>query len=316
VQYTTTASRIGAYLGPIPHWLYFTPLRSHQLAWTRVVIWVSGISTVAAGLGIVIGLWMYSPAKRHRYGGVPSSIPYRGQKRWHMVLGLIFGLGAATWAFSGMLSMDPFPALRESQVQGDRMAQAIRGAVSADALATNPRELLTRVNRGDVKELELISLRGESVYVARSGREGARIVTLDGRVRAELDRPRLAAAIAAAAAPAGLAELREVTGYDWYYLDRRRNLPLPAILARINDADHTRYYFDPRTARIVGSYSSRNWTSRWLYRGLHSLNVPWLYSHRPAWDIVVIVFMLGGAGLSVTAVVLAWRVVGAALTRI
>ncbi|HWF84546.1 MAG TPA: hypothetical protein VG222_06865, partial [Vicinamibacterales bacterium] len=26
VQYTTTASRIGAYLGPIPHWLYFTPL--------------------------------------------------------------------------------------------------------------------------------------------------------------------------------------------------------------------------------------------------------------------------------------------------
>src|SRR4029077_7724702 len=33
VQYTTTASRIGAYLGPIPHWLYFTPLRKHQVAW-------------------------------------------------------------------------------------------------------------------------------------------------------------------------------------------------------------------------------------------------------------------------------------------
>ena len=29
VQYTTRASRLGAYLGPIPHWLYFTPLRKN-----------------------------------------------------------------------------------------------------------------------------------------------------------------------------------------------------------------------------------------------------------------------------------------------
>ncbi len=32
VQYTTSASRVGAYLGPIPHWIYFTPLRRNQLA--------------------------------------------------------------------------------------------------------------------------------------------------------------------------------------------------------------------------------------------------------------------------------------------
>ena len=314
VQYTTRASRIGAYLGPIPHWLYFTPLRSRQLAWNRVVIWTSGISTLAAGLGILIGIWMYSPTKRHRYRGAPSSIPYRGQKRWHMMLGLIFGLGAATWAFSGMLSMDPFPSLQGSRVQDGRMAQAIRGAASADALAANPREFLARVNRDDVKELELVSLRGESAYISRSGREKTRIVTLDGRVRTEFDREKLAAAIAAAAAPSALAELRDVTDYDWYYLDRRQRLPLPVILARINDAEQTRYYVDPRTAHVVGSYSSRNWTSRWLYHGLHSMNVPWLYAHRPAWDIVVIAFMLGGTGLTATAVVLAWRVVGKALS--
>ena len=38
-QYTTRASRIGAYLGPIPHWLYFTPLRSRPSRWTAVVVW-------------------------------------------------------------------------------------------------------------------------------------------------------------------------------------------------------------------------------------------------------------------------------------
>jgi prolipoprotein diacylglyceryltransferase len=66
VQYTTTPSRVGAYLGPIPHWLYFTPLRSHQPQWSVVVIWSSGIATHTAILGLVVGLWMYSPSKPYR----------------------------------------------------------------------------------------------------------------------------------------------------------------------------------------------------------------------------------------------------------
>jgi hypothetical protein len=109
VQYTTRSSRFWAYLGAIPHWLYFTPLRKHGPQWSQTVIWVSAVGTVSALLGIVIGVWMYSPAKRYRHAGAPTSIPYRGQKRWHMILGLIFGLSAATWAFSGYLSMVPFP---------------------------------------------------------------------------------------------------------------------------------------------------------------------------------------------------------------
>ena len=51
VQYTTTGSRLGAYVGAIPHWFYFTPLRKHGPQWSRVVIWSSGIGTFAALLG-------------------------------------------------------------------------------------------------------------------------------------------------------------------------------------------------------------------------------------------------------------------------
>src|SRR4249920_577612 len=80
-QYTTTGSRLGAYVGAIPHWLYFTPLRKHGPEWSRLVIWSSGIGTVSAILGIVIGIWMYSPSKRYRFAGAPTGIPYRGQKR-------------------------------------------------------------------------------------------------------------------------------------------------------------------------------------------------------------------------------------------
>jgi hypothetical protein len=109
VQYTTTASRIWAYLGAIPHWLYFTPLRRHQAEWFSFVVWSSLIGTVAALIGVVIAIWMYSPRRRYRYAGAPTSIPYTGWKRWHTVIGLLFGVITVTWTFSGLLSMGPFP---------------------------------------------------------------------------------------------------------------------------------------------------------------------------------------------------------------
>jgi hypothetical protein len=311
VQYTTTASRIGAYLGPIPHWIYFTPLRKNQLAWTRVVTWSSGIATVAALLGIIVGVWMYSPSKRYRIEGAATSIPYRGQKRWHTVFGLIFGLGAATWAFSGMLSMDPFP-LRTAAPNA--IPQALRGRLQLRAFAArDPRIVLADLANAQVRELELTMAAGEPVYMATLGGGETRIVPLAGPPRAEFDRERIVDIVSRAAQPNGLAETRVLDQYDAYYLDRHHNRPLPVILARVNDAEHTRYYIDPRTARVVGSYGSRNWTSRWLYHGLHSLDFPWLYTYRPLWGLVMITFMLGGTALCVTSLVLAWRVMGAYL---
>ena len=84
----------------------------------------------------------------------------------------------------------------------------------------------------------------------------------------------------------------------------------------MHDADRTRYYIDPKTATVVGSYRQRNWARRFFYNGLHSLSFPWLYNYRPLWDIVVIAFMIGGTSLCVTSLVLAWRVLGRKLPRI
>lgn len=314
VQYTTTASRVGAYLGPIPHWLYFTPLRKHQRQWTDLVIWTSGIGTITALLGIAIAIWTLSPSPRYRGPGNPTRIPYRGSKRQHTILGLIFGLSAATWAFSGFLSMDPFPIAGGTSAggegrEGGGVAQALRDRLSLDAFAgRHPREALAALASLDVKELELVSVSGEPVYLATLAGGGTRILGLDGQARTEFERRRLAGIVTNAAGPAGLAELRELTQYDRYYRDRRRRLPLPVLLARLNDADETRYYIDPRTARIVGRYSSSDWVGRWLYHGLHSLDFPWLYNHRPAWDIVMIAFMIGGTALCATSLILAWSV--------
>ena len=55
VQYTTRASRVLAYLGPVAHWLYFTPLRKNPVLWSRIVIWLSGVATAVAIARIVCG---------------------------------------------------------------------------------------------------------------------------------------------------------------------------------------------------------------------------------------------------------------------
>jgi hypothetical protein len=312
VQYTTSASRLGAWLGPIPHWIYFTPLRKNQLAWTRLVTWSSGMATIAALLGLIVGVWMYSPSKRYRINAAATAIPYRGQKRWHVILGLLFGVGAATWAFSGMLSMDPFPAFEGRTPP--TVARALRGTPELSAFAgKDPRAALAQLAGLEVKELELTVVAGEPVYLATLAGGDTKIVPVAGAARNGFDLDRLIAVVTAAAHPHGLAETRVLDRYDRYYLDRRKLKPLPVLLARVDDAEETRYYIDPRTARVAGSYSSRGRMNRWLYHGLHSLDFPWLYAYRPLWDIVVITFMLGGTALCVTSLILAWRVVGSYL---
>jgi hypothetical protein len=316
VQYTTTGSRLGAYVGAIPHWLYFTPLRKHGPEWSRLVIWSSGIGTFSALLGVVIGIWMYSPSKRYRNAGVATSIPYRGQKRWHTVFGLVFGLGAATWAFSGMLSMDPFPQPSGGPNGGRRppgggIPQALRGHVEMAAYAAKPpRAALAEMSQFQVKELEFTSFGGDPIYLATLAGGDTYIVPIDGAPQPSFDPEQVINLVTKAAGRGALAEIRVLEQYDAYYLDRRRERPLPVILARLNDATSTRYYINPKTGRAVSTYSSRNWMNRWLYHGLHSLDFPWLYNYRPLWDIVVITFMLGGTALCVTSLILAWRVLG------
>ena len=323
-QYTTRASRMGAYFGAIPHWLYFTPLRRHAQQWTQLVIWTSGLGTVAALLGIVIGVWVYSPSKQYSRAGVPSSIPYSGQKWWHAVLGLIFGLCACTWAFSGMLSMDPFPQLQEGSSESadatvdapldTRLAAALRGSPQLDAFAAkSPQEALVQAGADfQTRQLDLISFAGEPYYLATAAMHRTRIIPILGKSAgesvAEFSQDQIVEALRSGATPAALTKVKRVTEYEAYYLDRKNQLPLPVIFVQFNDQDRSTYYIDPHTAQIVQTYNSHSRRNRWLYHGLHSLNFPWLYKHRPAWDIVMLSLMLGGASLSVTAIILAWRV--------
>ncbi len=311
VQYTTRWSRLKAYIGPIPHWLYFTALRKHGRQWSAVVIWASGLATFAAMLGIVIAASVVSPEKRFRHAGAPSSLPYSGWKRWHSILGLIFGILACTWAFSGMLSMDPFPALSEEgpDETAARFANALREkpVPLSEFNAKLPREALAEIGSDfHAKELELISFGGEPTYLAYSAASRTRALLVYGKSSPTLDLEKIVGILHRAAAPTAIAQAKILTEYDRYYLDRHNSLPLPALLVQLNDAQQSSFYIDPGTARVVKIYNSKTRVNRWLYHGLHSMDLPLLYAHRPARDIVGFLGLLGGTCLCITSLKLAW----------
>jgi hypothetical protein len=280
---------------------------------------------------------MYSPRRRYRYAGAPTSIPYVGWKRWHTIVGLVFGVVTTTWAFSGLLSMGPFPIMQRltdltvpapsgagAPGRGGRggggnaaLGTAVRGAALplVEYAAKPPAAAIAALPDFEVKQLEYSSFDGQPLYVATNGDGQTRIVPVQGGARSQFDADDLIRRIRESAG-ANLKELRLIDQYDAYYRDRLRERPLPVIYARMNDAVGTRYYVDPKTATVVGNYSARNWVNRWLYNGLHSLDFPWLYNYRPLWDIVVISLMLGGTALCLTSLVLSWRVIARTLVRL
>jgi hypothetical protein len=82
---------------------------------------------------------------------------------------------------------------------------------------------------------------------------------------------------------------------------------LPVLRIRFADPQRTWLYLSPRTGRIAARFTNRSRLERWLYSGLHDLDFPFLYWHRPAWDITVIVLSIGGLALSLSSLVLALK---------
>ena len=160
----------------------------------RLVIWSSGIGTVAAILGLVIGVWVYSPSKRYRYAGAPTSIPYRGQKRWHTDVrpDLRTGrghLGVQRHALDGSVSRPDRAARRRGATRRRHSASPSRAARRSRRLPASTRAKRWRSSPvWHVKELEFAAFAGEPVYLATLAGGDTRIVPVSGEPRSEFDR--------------------------------------------------------------------------------------------------------------------------------
>jgi hypothetical protein len=238
-------------------------------------------------------------------------------KRWHAILGLLFGLATCTWAFSGNLSMDPFPKLLGDTPGRENVANRIQKILHGGPLditafrPKHPREALAQVGSAlQVMELEFSFFAGEPIYLAREAPYRSRIVPVlpsHEAILEEASRERIVELVKEASKPDGVEEIRVVSQYEVYYLDRTAELPLPVLSVRLRDPAATLLYVDPKSVQVMRAYTSRSRWNRWLYHGLHSLDLPWLYRNRPAWDAVVLILMLGGTALCTTSVIIGFQ---------
>jgi len=315
---TTRRDRALAWIGVIPHWMYFSWLRTNQPLWYRFVVWTSAVSCVLAALGLVLGVTQW---RRTRPFGLAAAVPYSGWMRWHYLTGAVFGVFALTWAYSGLLSMEPFEWTNATglEVAGDTFTGGpieLSQYPAADAAAW-----AAVANGRPIKEIDLTRIQGEPYYVVH-------LDTPERKLRAErlhqpyyvtgrAERDRLLVAagtmhvreqpfsveslltrLTAALPGERIVEQTLLSEYDSYYYSRGGQTPLPVLRVKFADAAQTWIYVDPETSRVLGSVPRLARLERWLYNGLHSLDFAFWYSRRPLWDIGMIVLLLGGLATS------------------
>lgn len=318
---TTTKSRTLAWIATIPHWFYVTPLRTNQALWYWTVVVAAALGCVLALLGLALGVTQFNKAKPFRWA---AAVRYQGLMRWHYILGVVFGVFALTWVFSGLLSMEPFDwANAEDSLD-----------IPNDALTGGPVQLRefppfapaawnTLLAGRTLKELELRRIDDEPYYLARytgttaepepprerlhqpysiAGRAEPRNLLVHARTLTPRAEPfpteMLVARLGAAMPNAAIATHELLSDYDSYYYSRNGQAALPVLRVKFADPMETWVYIDPELGQIVASVHRLHRLERWLYNGFHSLDFGFWYGSRPLWDIGMIVLSLGALAAS------------------
>ncbi len=324
---TTRGRRALAWIGTIPHWFYFAALRENQPLWYDLVVWSSGAVCALALLGLALGVVQF---RRTRPFRLSRAIPYSGWMRWHYVSGAVFGVFTLTWAFSGMLSMEPFAWTNATGLSVPR-ATFTGGPVDLAAFgAMEPSAWHDLLGGRPVREVGFARIQDEPYYVVRLAPEAQGEAAKRERLhqpyyitgRAERDRvlvhagtlePRLEpfseasllARLGTALPDAHVRAADLLTEYDAYYYSRARQTPLPVLRVKFDDPAETWVYVDPEMSQVLGTVHRLNRVERWLYNGLHSLDFAFWYDRRPLWDVGVLALLLGGLASSGLGLVMA-----------
>ncbi|MFI3328608.1 MAG: PepSY domain-containing protein [Rikenellaceae bacterium] len=300
LQYTSRKSRFWAWLGAIPHWVYFTRLRQNTALWVSVVVWLSALGCVMCVAGMFMSLYDAIKTKR--------IVPFRKfWFKWHHILGLVFGLVALAFAFSGLMSLAnisgwlPKPTM---EVSPQRVLS--RGVDIRTTFKLDYRDVLRRYP--EAKELEFTAVAGIPYYVVRTD-STAHYISANSTVVKELElaENECNSIVRFVHGEDAILTTDYMTEYDRYYVGRKGRYALPLWRVEVvGDADMSRYYINPHTANVnYVNYTAR--VRHWLYPALHSLRFVWLVKYPLLWTVVMWLFMVGGALLSLSGVWLGIR---------
>ena len=308
IQKTTRTARFWNYLGSVPHWIYFTAIRSNGELWRQVVMWLSGPVIVVAIAGLWLGIARLRV--RRRYAG-DRITPFRGWLKWHHVSGLMGGFFLTTWIVTGWLSVSPFglfstlpplfgniPSYYGDQPKPFRLSIAqLRGALPAGT-----------------KDVSFSWLGNETVAVVSDGNGRTTVRGLDG-TPLDLDDEHLARA-AERLLPESRIVLRErLNEEDVYWYSHRIVRQLPVLRIGFDDPDATWVHLDPANGKILSIEDRSQRTYRWIFNLFHDYDLPILLHNRPLWDLLMWSLISAGLAVSVSGTVIGWRAIRGWLTK-
>ena len=328
--YTTRQSRLLAWLGTIPHWFYFADLRANQPLWYNLVVWTSGLGCILVLMGLTLSVTQF---RKIRPFDLKRAIPYHGFRRWHYILGSVFGIFALTWAFSGMLSMEPFAWTNARGLAVDENVYA-EGNLDFAAFPPLEEQPWDTLDMGDIKEVDFRWIAGQPYYsvnystsgsdtrVAMDKRDrlhqpyyiigqlesGSQLISAhDFQVQDQFNTETLVQKLDNNVADASVIQWDLLDNYDDYYYSRGQQLPLPVLRVKFDDPALSWIYIDPRKAELLSLIPRNSRIERWLYSGLHSLDFRFWYHSRPLWDIGVLLLLTGGLLISLLGLYLALK---------
>lgn len=301
LQFTDRQQRVWAWLGAIPHWVYFTALRQNQPAWINFMKWSSGLGAIMCIAGMWLGIQVYY---RNRRNGLRS--PYRNRWfRWHHISGVIFGVFAITFVFSGLVSLIDLPSWMKKSTQ-NVPRHGMRGGNEVMPLQDYTLDYRTAMAAlNSVKSVEWTAYQQHPYY---------RVQTDEGEVNIDASRAdtvlhfvlteeMIRKAVSDLHGDSVNYTIDLLAEYDKDYFSRKGSLPLPVYRVIVDDDLHTRHYFDTRTL-LHRQVNDDGRLRGLLYSGFHSLNFKFLADRPVLWNIVMYILLLGGTFLSFTGCVL------------
>ncbi len=307
IQETNRASRWWARLGAIPHWIYFKQLKSNENTWQTVVVILCVIGLLAS----LSGFWVafYRIKRDENNCPVKLTVYKKWDYKWHHLLGWFLALLMSTFTLSGIFYTTSVPLWLSNKPAHSYKSQWNKASRSNDLM--HPKTIWNQLpDKADVRKIAPSSAMGQpvvNVYYNDYRQATSYLVKHDTLVPFTADE----AVIRLYAKHIFKDEeltINTQTYYDDYYEPCGMFYhPLPAYKIDVDDEYKTTLFIDPQTGKAVEYFDRNKRLRRWLTKGLHKFELPFLTNHDGLRKSLLIIVLLIGTFMCVTSVVLSWK---------
>ena len=312
LQRTTRKERFFAWIGIIPHKLYFYSLINDRTAWKSIILVLAALGLIVSFSGILMGFIRLR--KRSRGGMTPYK---KFHYKWHHLTGFFFGFFLFTFLLSGLFSVTGIPDWLVGV--NTKPKTGIEWELKSSSVAASfvaPGKIVQEISdKQGVRRLEWTKVLDESqvrVYYDDYQRPDVYVLA-DGTLEPAEEKTREEiVANAKQLFPQRAFDAYWQTAYDNYYFQKGMGFqPLPVCRLEFDDPSETILYIDAVTGDEVYRTTRNKRARRWLYRALHTFNFPFLKDCEWLRSTLLIIVSLGILVLSVTGIVLGnkwiWR---------